>query len=186
MSTEQEVRYKGELLGFHPSREAAESHVQEHHTGTTHMGEKRLPHHVENADDITIEPRRPIELHCRGNLVDTFHTREGAEAKIVKLIEESDKRLKSEDFEITSPEERITREAEILSSAEQRQIDFEIAHGLREDPNKKVESKTPTAWDLLTGVPQSDTERPPADELFNGEETSKQSPQALTEKSVSR
>lgn len=74
-----EARYRGELLGHWPSEEAARAHAREHFTG----GKPDV--HVQDPDNFTIEPRRPVELRCRGNLVDTFHTREGAEAQRAKL-----------------------------------------------------------------------------------------------------
>jgi hypothetical protein len=71
---EHEVRFRGELLGHFPSKEHAESHAQKHF--------------AEQSADLSIEPRRAVELRCRGNLVDTFHTREGAEAAREKLATE--------------------------------------------------------------------------------------------------
>jgi hypothetical protein len=63
-----ELRYRGQLLGFHDGEDVARAHVEAHHAG------------IEDKDSLIIEPRRPVELYCRGTLVDTFHTVEGAHA----------------------------------------------------------------------------------------------------------
>jgi hypothetical protein len=77
---EQEIRYRGQLLGFHPSRAAAEEHARKHHGWGRAPETSRADHEIEDIDNLTIEPRRPVSLLCRGALCDTFHTREDAAA----------------------------------------------------------------------------------------------------------
>jgi hypothetical protein len=87
---EHELRYRGELLGFHPSREAAESHAREHHGYGRKPNEPRqAQHHVQDPESITIEPRRPITLFVSGNLVDSFMSREDGEVAIDRLMKNS-------------------------------------------------------------------------------------------------
>lgn len=74
---EHEIRYRGELLGFHPSKEEAEKHLAEHHTGTSGT-DNRLQHHSQTPEDFVIQPRQAFELRCRGNLVDTFSSEDEA------------------------------------------------------------------------------------------------------------
>jgi hypothetical protein len=70
---ELELRYRGELLGHHASEEAARSYLKAHYANVKTQG------------DFTIASRRPVELYCRGNLVDTFHTHAAAQARITGL-----------------------------------------------------------------------------------------------------
>jgi len=89
-----ELRYRGELLGFHPSREAAEAHAREHHGYGRQSGEPRLAqHHAQDPEALSIEPRRPLSLFVRGNLVDTFTSRDAGNRAIARLVSESGKRI---------------------------------------------------------------------------------------------
>lgn len=86
MSTH-ELRYRGELLGFHPSEDEAYAHAREHHGLDV---DTKKDTHVADPEALSIEPRRPVSLHVRGNLVDTFHTLEGGR-EAVKRMQESAK-----------------------------------------------------------------------------------------------
>lgn len=85
-----ELRYRGQLLGFHASREAAEAHAKEHHGWGRAEGAPRPDHHIEDIHELTIEEARPVHLYCRGNLVDTYLTAQGAHAAKAKLAAEGD------------------------------------------------------------------------------------------------
>jgi len=81
-----ELRYRGDLLGFHPSKEAAEQHARLHHG----LGVRdKEDHHVEDEDELSIEPRRPVTLFCRGSIVDTFDTDSEATGARDDLVKES-------------------------------------------------------------------------------------------------
>lgn len=71
-STEHELRYRGHLLGFHPSLEAARAHAAKHHAD------------IVDKEQVTVEPARPVRLFCRGVLADTFLTKEDAHAALKK------------------------------------------------------------------------------------------------------
>src|SRR5262249_54574266 len=67
-----EVRYRGELVGHYASESAARDYVA-------------AQEHDDKAEAFTGEPRRQFGLFARGNLVDTFHTAEGAHAAVERL-----------------------------------------------------------------------------------------------------
>ena len=71
-TTEYELRYRGGLLGVHPSLDAAKAHKAKHHAD------------VEDQHELTTEPARPVRLFCRGNLVETFHDPEDAHSFVAK------------------------------------------------------------------------------------------------------
>jgi hypothetical protein len=87
MATQQshEVRYKGNLLGHLPEA-AAGDYVR-----------RRLEHPVEgevfDAKDFTVAPRKPWELHSRGNLVDTYDTETAAHEALDHDAERLAKRM---------------------------------------------------------------------------------------------
>ena len=86
---EVELRYRGDLLGFHASREAAEAYAKKHHGwGRARGAPPASDAHVVDPESLTIEPRRPVSLFCRGNLVDTFGSEPDAERRIAEQIEQ--------------------------------------------------------------------------------------------------
>jgi|GEM_PF-3066315 len=82
-----ELRYRGDLLSFHGSRVAAEHHAEEHHGYGRAPGAPRGASDVEDPESLTIEPRRPVSLFCRGNLVGTFASELDAQAFMRAQIE---------------------------------------------------------------------------------------------------
>jgi hypothetical protein len=80
MSSEAEVRYHGRLVATFDSTELAQAYV-----------ERRLAHELEGpAFDraaLTVAPRRPVSLFCRGTLVDTFHDEQDAHDRIAELVD---------------------------------------------------------------------------------------------------
>lgn len=73
-TTETELRYRGGLLGIHPTLAAANDHKAKHHAD------------IEDQSELTTEPARPVRLFCRGNLVETFLTTEGAQAYVARHV----------------------------------------------------------------------------------------------------
>ena len=96
-----ELRYRGELLGFHASREAAESHAREHHGYGRKPDEPRqAEHHAQDPEALSIEPRRPLSLFVRGNLVDTFTSRDEGNEALARIVSESGRRISAEVCEL--------------------------------------------------------------------------------------
>ena len=82
-----ELRYRGDLLGFHPSKEAAESHATKQYGYGRAKDAPRSASMVDDPENVTIEPRRPVSLFCRGNLVETFVAEDAADAFVARHIE---------------------------------------------------------------------------------------------------
>jgi len=76
-----EIRHQGRLLGHWDSEAEARAHAKEHYA------------HYEGG--VSVAPRRPVELLCRGNLVDTFDDRTSAELERDRRIEAQRERAAS-------------------------------------------------------------------------------------------
>jgi len=83
---EYELRYRGDLLGIHPSQAAAEAHAQTHHGYGRSTDRVRKPTEVEDPERLTIEPRRPVSVFCNGDLLSTFLSESDAERAIEARI----------------------------------------------------------------------------------------------------
>jgi hypothetical protein len=90
-----ELRYRGDLLGFHDSEALAREHAAKHHAD------------VEDQASLTVEARRPFALVCNGNLVDTFLSASDAEKFIAA-------RLAS--IRLAAVRARMTRESFVIQS----------------------------------------------------------------------
>ena len=73
-----ELRFRGELLGFHADETSARAHLDKHYKDHAEAGLE---------GDFTIAPRRAHSLFCRGSLVDTFDEYDAANAHAAKLVE---------------------------------------------------------------------------------------------------
>lgn len=95
-----ELRFRGELLGFHPDEGSAHDHLSKHYKEHFLSGME---------DDFTVTPRRAHSLYCRGSLVDTFDSSADAEKHAAALVKKSVERpirgvapLTEGDFAVTS------------------------------------------------------------------------------------
>ena len=110
-----ELRYRGELLGFHESAEAAAAHARAEHGFGRPQGQKRTNTQVEDPEALTIEPRRVLSLYVNGRLVDTFHTQEAGQAAVDTLIEKASERAKRRS-RLIAP---LPREAYVLAAGDE-------------------------------------------------------------------